>query len=209
MTDADNQFLDRAKEAALWILERDSNPPEMIKHPHGWRFEAKGLLLQYQRAGDYISDDPWIRGNHTNKLKIECSEGIVAIARCPRHGGERRGRFIPTRRLSDLDRIGQLLGCTTCSSPDVVVLVVGANHTVRAVYCANCAHHIARIPSSKHSKEPLRYTEKYFREPTRRAMAEALAECAVDIECEQCVELVYWSAGGGCDTVPSLRVTYR
>jgi hypothetical protein len=219
------EFLKNAQEAALWMLERESNPPKMFESHHGLRFEANGLLFQYQRAGNYADDNPWVEGNHTNKPRIRYDEGLVVIAQCPRHGGERRSGIIPTRPLSDLEYVGKLLGCSHCSAKKVVVRDPGGNYTLRddlghqtysgrrlpSVYCRSCAKRLSRVPETSWSKKPLRFTEEEFRIPTRRALAE-YAEWAKDVECSKCVRCVYMAGSGGggpVGTYPYLERTYR
>ena len=210
MADASqNQFLKKAQEAALWMLERDKNPPVMERCGNALRFTAVGLEFEYRPRGWHYDDNPW---REENLGRVQHDEGLVVVAKCPRHGGERRSWNIPTRPLHMTKYIGRLIGCSLCSSKTVVVRLPERLHPRGGVimasnYCATCAERRFQIPKSSWLPKPPRYTEDEFRGPTRRALAE-FRKWAEDVECDDCVTWVYASAGGGCDTHAMARRTY-
>ncbi|MDO8496309.1 MAG: hypothetical protein Q7S43_02990 [bacterium] len=204
------EFLKKAQEAMLWILEQGENPPVMERRGDALRFTANGLQFEYRPRGWHYDDNPW---REANLRRVEHEEGLIVVAKCPRHGGERRSQFIiPSHPLRHAKLIDQLVGCTICSSETVVVRLPSRLHPRGGVvmasnYCAFCAEHRFEIPKSSWLPEPPRHTEDEFRGPTRRVLAET-KKWAEDVECDACVTWAYASAGGGCDTHAMARRTY-
>ena len=204
------EFLGRAKEAALWMLEREENAPKMTWFGDRVHFTVDGLSFEYRPHGHYAEDNPC---RLENQRTIEHDEGLVLIAKCPRHGDTRYSEIIPTLPLSWAGVIGKLIGCSLCSEKTVVIRQPGDLHA-RGGYvfpqnlCAKCAERRFKIPKSCWLSKSPRYAEEEFRGPTRRALAQNKL-WAQDVECDQCVTLVCASGGGGLDTHASLRRTYK
>lgn len=205
-----DEFLKKAQEAALWILEREDNPPMMEKYGNVLRFVVDGFQFEYWPRGWHIDDNPW---REANLRRVRHEEGLIIVAKCPRHGGERRSEFIiPTHLLRHAKLIGQLVGCTTCSNETVVVRLPSRFHprggmVMASNYCAFCAEHRFEISKSSWLAEPPRHTEDELRGPTRRALVET-KKWAEDVECDKCVMWVSYSAGMGNITHASPRRSY-
>ncbi|MBI2057893.1 MAG: hypothetical protein HYT63_02830 [Candidatus Yanofskybacteria bacterium] len=205
----EEEFLQRAKEAALWILERDNDPPELIKVGDSYDFLEAGLQFRYRPEGWHYNDNPW---REDNMRRVEHREGLVVIAKCPRHGGSRVSFTIPTMPLRVMERFGRFIRCTLCSEKTVVVRLPerpcpGGGTYMAANYCANCAKRRFGIPESRWLKEPPRWLEDDLRRPTREALAD-IKQWSQDVECDRCVIWVCVASGmASTHAVP--RRTYQ
>lgn len=206
-----DEFQKRAEEAALWIMEMEDNPPAMTEHNTEWgkalQFVWDGLLFEYRPTGNYYEDNPW---RTHNLRKTHQYEGLVVIAKCPRHGGVRYSRHIATHRLTVAEWIGKVVPCRSCSGSPAVA---GPNRAEVAPsmpygYCADCAEKNFRIPRSSWWKEPLYYTEDDVRGLTRRDLKD-VRTWAKDVECDKCVTVMYANGGSFVDTYPRLVRTYE
>lgn len=167
----------------------------------------------YLPAGLRRRDDPW-SSNPNDQGFDGFYEGLVFWARCPRHGGERRSDTLYTPSPLDLSNAHYVSGephrCSLCSG--VAVYKRNEGDPGSSQYCAFCAERKFNIDKKYWWKEPRCHPVfglEGFRERTRRALT-ALEKWAADVECDRCVEGVYYSVGGPTmGTHETLRRTYR
>jgi hypothetical protein len=215
------ELIKAAQDAALWLLERKDNPPEIVVHTdlgrETLRFNVGDILFEYRPKGVHRNENPW--KNVAPMDEFPHDEGPVAIGICPRHNRERRLNEvdIPIRPLRIALLIGTLVGCSDCSSKTVVVRNFRPQSIRSAEWslvrpmnlCAECATRL-RAPKSIWVAEPPYHTELEIRGPAREALA-SLREQVKDVECRSCVTVSSGrsSGFGVSETYPFLRRTYE
>jgi hypothetical protein len=211
----DEAFKKRAEEAALWLLEREVDPPEMTEYinPQEFygsvlRFKIQDQLFEYRSTGWHYDDNPW---RSHNMKQVTHNEGVVAVASCPRHGGLIRSSRILTLSLRTLKLIGKVVECTLCSGNGPAVFGPALSSpppVLPSGYCKVCAEKRFKIPKADWWKEPRYFTEENVRGHTRKTLQRTL-EWVKDVECDRCVTLVYYNGGNFVDTYPKLVRTYE
>jgi hypothetical protein len=215
------ELTNSAQEAALWLLEREDNPPEILLHTHlgreTLRFTVGDILFEYRPQGVHHNEDPWKDMSPTDDFRHD--EGPVAIGICPRHNAERRLNevYVPIYPLRMGRLIGTLVGCSDCPSKTVVVRNFRspcrnpAEWSLRIPMnlCTECATRLG-APKSIWLAEPPYHTELEIRGSTRKTLA-SLREQVKDVECQSCVTVSCGSMSGFgvSQTYPFLRRTYE
>jgi hypothetical protein len=197
-------FQERAEFAVEWLVKSvpDRGWGTPVLEAGGRGITVTGLddrRWMYLPAGLRQRDDPWST-NPNDQGSDVFDEGLVFWAKCPRHGGARRSDTLYTPSPLELSnahhRSGEPFRCSLCSG--VAVYKRNEGDPGSSQYCAFCAERKFHIEKKHWWKEPRCHPVfklKDFRACTRRALT-ALEGWAQDVECDRCVEWVYFSVGG-------------